>query len=55
MTQNKLQFWIPEGFAHGFISLKDFQRFNTKLMIIGIEITERSLSWKDPDIKSIGL
>ncbi len=49
--ENKLQFWIPEGFAHGFISLKDFSEVQYKTNDYWDKDTERSLSWKDPDIK----
>ena len=49
--QNKLQFWIPEGFAHGFISLKDFSEVQYKTNEYWDKDYERSLSWKDQDIK----
>ena len=49
--QNKLQFWIPEGFVHGFISLKDFSEVQYKTNSYWDETFERSLSWKDADIK----
>ena len=49
--ENKLQFWIPEGFAHGFISLKDFSEVQYKTNDYWDKDTERSLSWKDPEIK----
>ena len=49
--QNKLQFWIPEGFAHGFISLKDFSEVQYKTNEYWDKDYERSLSWKDQDLK----
>ena len=49
--QNKLQFWIPEGFVHGFISLKDFSEVQYKTNTYWDETFERSLSWKDTDLK----
>ena len=49
--ENKLQLWIPEGFAHGFISLKDFSEVQYKTNDYWDKDTERSLSWKDPDLK----
>ena len=49
--QNKLQFWIPEGFAHGFISLKDFSEVQYKTNEYWDKNYERSLSWKDEDLK----
>ena len=48
--QNKLQFWIPEGFAHGFISLKDFSEVQYKTNEYWSKDHERSLFWKDLDL-----
>ena len=48
--QNKLQFWIPEGFAHGFISLKDFSEVQYKTNEYWEKDHERSLLWKDLDL-----
>ena len=48
--QNKLQFWIPEGFAHGFISLKDFSEVQYKTNEYWDKDHERSLLWKDSDL-----
>ena len=48
--ENKLQLWIPEGFAHGFISLKDFSEVQYKTNEYWDKHTERCLSWKDPDL-----
>ncbi len=49
--QNKLQFWIPEGFVHGFISLKDFSEVQYKTNEYWDKDHERSLFWKDSDLK----
>ena len=49
-VQNKLQFWIPEGFAHGFISLKDFSEVQYKTNEYWDKDLERSLFWKDSDL-----
>lgn len=49
--QNKLQFWIPEGFAHGFISLKDSSEVQYKTNEYWDKNYERSLFWKDKDLK----
>ena len=49
--ENKLQFWIPEGFVHGFISLKDFSEVQYKTNEYWDKDYERSLSWKDEDLK----
>ena len=48
--ENKLQFWIPEGFAHGFIALKDFSEVQYKTNEYWDKDYERSLSWKDQDL-----
>ena len=48
--QNKLQFWIPEGFVHGFISLKDLSQVQYKTNEYWDKDYERSLSWQDTDL-----
>ena len=48
--KNKLQFWIPEGFAHGFMSLKDFSEVQYKTNEYWDKDHERSLLWKDSDL-----
>ena len=47
---NKLQFWIPEGFAHGFLSLKEFSEVQYKTNEYWYKDYERSLFWKDSDL-----
>ena len=47
---NKLQFWIPEGFVHGFISLEDYSEVQYKTNEYWDKDHERSLFWKDPDL-----
>ena len=48
--QNKLQFWIPEGFVHGFISLKEFSEVQYKTNEYWDKDYERSLLWNDSDL-----
>ena len=48
--ENKLQFWIPEGFAHGFVTLENDTIFNYKCTNIYNKESEGSLLWNDPDI-----
>ena len=48
--QNKIQLWIPEGFAHGFISLKSFSEVQYKTNEYWDKDYERSLFWKDSDL-----
>ena len=50
-NENKLQFWIPEGFVHGFISLKDCSEVQYKTTEYWVKDYERSLFWKDTDIR----
>ena len=49
-AQNKLQFWIPEGFVHGFMSLKNFSEVQYKTNEYWDKEHERSLYWKDSDL-----
>ena len=46
LKENKLQYWIPEGFVHGFISLKDFSEVQYKTNEYWVKDYERSLFWK---------
>ena len=48
--QNKIQFWIPEGFVHGFISLVDCSEVQYKTNQYWDKVHERSLFWKDSDL-----
>ncbi len=48
--QNKFQLWIPEGFAHGFISLRNFSHIQYKTNEYWEKDYERSLFWKDSDL-----
>ena len=46
--ENKTMFWIPPGFAHGFISLEDNTIFNYKCTAEYSKKSESSLIWNDP-------
>jgi dTDP-4-dehydrorhamnose 3,5-epimerase len=48
--ENKLMFWIPPGFAHGFTSLEDETVFFYKCTNIYNKESERSIIWNDPDL-----
>ena len=48
--QNKLQFWIPEGFVHGFISLKNSSEVQYKTNEYWDKKYERTLLWNDLDL-----
>jgi dTDP-4-dehydrorhamnose 3,5-epimerase len=49
--ENKKQFWIPPGFAHGFVSLEDDTIFSYKCTNLYDKDSERGIMWNDPDIK----
>jgi dTDP-4-dehydrorhamnose 3,5-epimerase len=48
--ENKKQFWIPEGFAHGFYVLSETAEFLYKATDYYYPEFERSIFWNDPDI-----
>tara|TARA_X000000368_G_scaffold305342_1_gene243657 strand:+ start:6636 stop:7172 length:537 start_codon:yes stop_codon:yes gene_type:complete len=48
--ENKKIFWIPPGFAHGFISLEDDTIFAYKCTQIYNNESEGSLLWDDSDL-----
>ena len=47
--ENKL-FWIPEGFAHGFIALEDNTIFQYKVTNYYNKDSEMSIRWNDPTL-----
>ncbi len=48
--ENKKQFYIPEGFAHGFIVLSDIAEFCYKCTDFYHPGDEGGLAWNDPEI-----
>lgn len=48
--ENKIQFWIPPGFAHGFVVLSETVDFEYKCTDYYNPSDERSLLWNDPDM-----
>lgn len=46
--ENKKQFWVPPGFAHGFVVLSDTADFEYKCTDYYDPTDEGSLSWNDP-------
>jgi len=44
-------FYIPEGFAHGFLCLSKFCTVNYKCSQYREPGSEKTLSWNDPDVK----
>ena len=49
-ADNRLQLWIPEGFAHGFVALQDDTHFLYKTTDVYARDCERSIRWDDPAI-----
>ena len=49
-AQNKKQFFIPKGFAHGFLVLSDFAEFAYKCSDFYHPNDEGGLIYNDPDI-----
>lgn len=46
--ENKLMFWIPPGFAHGFVTLEDDTIFSYKCTNVYNKESEGSVLWNDP-------
>lgn len=49
-AENKKQFMIPRGFAHGFIVVSDYAEFAYKCDEVYHPEDEGGLLWNDPDI-----
>ncbi len=47
---NQLQMWIPQGFAHGFLTLSDTAEFLYKTTDYYSPEHERAIRWNDPEI-----
>jgi len=51
--ENKKQLWIPEGFAHGFLTLSETAEFLYRTTAYYSPTSERSIQWNDPSIQII--
>ena len=49
-SENKRQFYLPEGFAHGFLVLSDAATFNYKCTDFYAPEYDSGLLWNDPDV-----
>ena len=48
--ENKYMYWIPAGFAHGFLTLEDDTVFFYKCTNTYNKESEGSIRWNDPDL-----
>lgn len=48
--ENQRQFWVPEGFAHGFLVLSGSADFLYKTTDYYHSASEKSLFWNDPEL-----
>ncbi|MFP3340160.1 dTDP-4-dehydrorhamnose 3,5-epimerase, partial [Micrococcus sp. SIMBA_131] len=48
--ENKRQFWVPPGFAHGFVVTSDTEDFEYKCTDYDDPSDEGSIAWNDPDL-----
>ena len=49
-AENKRMFWVPEGFAHGFLTLADDTDFLYKCTAPYAPQSEHTLAWDDPAV-----
>ncbi|MEN5119141.1 dTDP-4-dehydrorhamnose 3,5-epimerase [Luteimonas sp. TWI662] len=49
-AENKRQFWIPEGFAHGFAVLSETALFSYLCTDIYVKEADAGVRWDDPQI-----
>ncbi|WP_429140929.1 dTDP-4-dehydrorhamnose 3,5-epimerase [Aeromonas veronii] len=49
-ADNKRQLWIPEGFAHGFLTLSETAEFLYKTTNYYAPVSDRGIAWNDATI-----
>lgn len=49
-AENRRQLWIPPGFAHGFLSLRDGTEFLYKTTDVYAKDCEGAIRWDDPTL-----
>ena len=49
-AENKRQLWVPEGFAHGFLTLSEYAEFLYKTTDYYAPAHERCIRWDDPSL-----
>ena len=50
-SENKKQFWIPKGFAHGFLTLSEEAIVHYKCSDYYHQASEKTLQWNDSNVK----
>jgi dTDP-4-dehydrorhamnose 3,5-epimerase len=49
-AENKRQFWVPPGFAHGFVTISDTAEFLYKTTDFYSPAHEQCIAWNDPTL-----
>ena len=49
-AENRCQIWVPEGFAHGFLTLSPVAEVQYKARGFWNKDCERAIRWNDPDL-----
>lgn len=49
-AENKRQFWIPEGYAHGFLGLSERVIFTYLCTDVWVKEVDSNIRWDDPQI-----
>jgi dTDP-4-dehydrorhamnose 3,5-epimerase len=49
-AENRKQLWVPEGFAHGFVTLSETAEFVYKTTNLYSPAHERAIIWNDPEL-----
>ncbi len=52
-AENKRQLWIPEGFAHGFVTLSEVAEFLYKTTNYYNVVSDRGIQWDDEQLAVI--
>tara|TARA_B100001063_G_scaffold195731_1_gene187534 strand:- start:578 stop:1168 length:591 start_codon:yes stop_codon:yes gene_type:complete len=50
-AENKAQLWVPEGFAHGFLTLSKTAEVQYKVRGFWNKACERAILWNDSDLE----
>jgi dTDP-4-dehydrorhamnose 3,5-epimerase len=48
--KNKWMYWVPPGFAHGFVTLEEHTIFFYKCTNVYNKESEGAIAWNDPDL-----